>query len=89
MLKQRGENSLGAVFDYMVGAYETALEGRAIQHEPLLKNPIAYARYVVWDALQIYQRQGKMQWLGSSNRTKIELSGCLDFSKLEDALPRC
>lgn len=55
MLPYRAD--LTVLFEYLVDAYKLALENRTKSSEKPLKNPVAYASYVIWDAMQIYERE--------------------------------
>lgn len=49
---------LTALFEYLVEVYRSVLEDRKLTNpnEPI-KYPVAYAKSVIWDALQIYKRE--------------------------------
>ncbi|MCQ2443677.1 MAG: hypothetical protein MJ077_11330, partial [Oscillospiraceae bacterium] len=55
MLPYRAD--LTVLFEYLVDAYKLAVENRTKSSEKPLKNPVAYASYVIWDAMQIYERE--------------------------------
>lgn len=55
MLPYRAD--LTVLFEYLVEAYKLAVENRTKSSEKPLKNPVAYASYVIWDAMQIYERE--------------------------------
>lgn len=55
MLPHRPDLSI--LLEYLLDAFTLALQERQSTSKEPLKNPVAYARYVIWDALQLYEKE--------------------------------
>lgn len=49
-------------FEYLVEAYFCAVRDRVENHQEPLKHPVAYAKFVIWDALERYEKPTESLW---------------------------